>query len=77
MSEAKMICSVNVGRGMLDDFFTLYEDGRVHREYDKNTFSLNNQRWLVASDLSQDIKEKLLDECPKDLKEKAKILLEM
>ncbi|MBD1847653.1 hypothetical protein H6F89_30500 [Cyanobacteria bacterium FACHB-63] len=75
MTEAKMVCSVNVGKGMLDDFFTLYGDGRVHREYDKNTYSLSNHRWLTAADLSQDIKEKLLDECPDELKDTAQILL--
>jgi hypothetical protein len=75
MTESKEICSVDLGGSFLDNEYTLYEDGRVKRYYDDNQWSLNNVAWLEGKTLSDHIKQKLLDKCPKEFKEKASELL--
>jgi len=75
MTEPKEICSVDLGSSMRENEYTLYEDGRVLRYYDKNPWSNNNENWLEAKTLGDDIKQRLLDECPEELKEKARELL--
>ena len=75
MTESKEICSADLGSSLLDNEYTLYEDGRVKRYYDDNQWSLNNVVWLEAKTLSDHIKEKLLYKCPEELKKKARELL--
>lgn len=75
MTESKKICTVYLGSSMLDDDYTLYEDGRVKHYYDHNMYSLNHEDWLEAKTLSDQIKQKLLDKCPEKSKEKARELL--
>lgn len=75
MIEPKEICSVDLGSSLLDNKYTLYEDGRVKRYYDRNQWSLNNEDSLEAKTLSDHIKQRLLDESPEELKEKARELL--
>lgn len=75
MTEPKEICNVDLGSSLLDNEYTLYEDGRVKRYYDDNQWSLNNLDWLEGKTLSDHIKQKLLDKCPEELKEKARELL--
>ncbi len=77
MTEPKEICTVFLGSSTLDDDYTLYEDGRVKRFYDNNAYSLNNEEWLDAKNLNTSIKQKLLDKCPEELKEKARQLLHL
>lgn len=77
MTEPKEICTVCLGRSGLDDDYTLYEDGRVERFYDKNMYSLNKRAWLDAKNLKPYIKQELLNKCPEDLKEKARQLLDL
>lgn len=75
MTEPKEICTVYLGSSTLDDDYTLYENGRVRRAYDNHAWSLNNEDWLEAKTLSEHIKQKLLDKCPEESKEKARELL--
>jgi hypothetical protein len=75
MTEIKKICTIYLGSSMLDDDYTLYEDGRVKHFYDRNQWSLNNEEWLDASKISNSIKQKLLEKCPEEAKEEAKKLL--
>ena len=77
MTEPKEICTVFLGSSTLDDDYTLYEDERVKRFYDNNAYSLNNEEWLDAKNLNTSIKQKLLDKCPEELKEKARQLLHL
>jgi hypothetical protein len=77
MTEPKEICTVFLGRSMLDDDYTLYEDRRVKRFYDRNMYSLNNEEWLDAKNLRIHIKQELLDKCSEELKEKARQLLDL
>lgn len=75
MTEPKEICTAYFGSSMLDDDYTLYSDGRVKHYYDRNMYSLNHEDWLEAKNLSDNIKQKLLDKCPEELKQKARELL--
>ena len=75
MAEVKEICTVYLGSSMIDDDYTLYEDGRVKHFYDQNQWSLNNEEWLDANKISDSIKQALLEKCPEEYKEKAKNLL--
>ena len=62
---------------MLDDDYTLYDDGRVKRFYDRNAYSLNNEAWLDAKNIKTYIKQELLNKCPEELKEQARQLLDL
>ncbi|MEB3178059.1 MAG: hypothetical protein VKL59_03320 [Nostocaceae cyanobacterium] len=75
MTEPKVICTVDFRQAGLDDDYTLYEDGQVKHFYDRNMYSLNHEDWLEAKTLSDNIKQKFLDTCPEELKEKARKLL--
>jgi hypothetical protein len=81
MTTAKEICTVHLGSPMLDDDYTLYEDGKIRHFYDNNPWpsqdlnNLNQEEWLDPINVSDSIKLKLLDKCPEELKEKAKKLL--
>jgi hypothetical protein len=77
MAEQKEICTVYLGSSMLDDDYTLYEDGRVKHYYDRNMYSHSHEDWLEAKILSNDIKQKLLNKCPEVSKEKARELLDL
>ncbi|MBW4671243.1 MAG: hypothetical protein KME60_28430 [Cyanomargarita calcarea GSE-NOS-MK-12-04C] len=75
MTKAQEICTVHLGSSTLDDDYTLYEDGQVRHYYDQNMYSHSHEDWLKAQTLSDDIKKKLLNKCPEELKEKTKTLL--
>ncbi|MBC1221390.1 hypothetical protein GNF11_04780 [Nostoc sp. UCD122] len=75
MTKSKEICTVFLGNSMVDDDYTLYQDGQVKRFYDRNAWSLNNVDWLDAKKLNNSVKQKLLDECPEEFKEEARKLL--
>jgi hypothetical protein len=77
MTESIEICTVFLGSSMLDNDYTLYEDGRIKHFYDVNPWSLNNTEWLDASSLSNSIKIKLLEKCSEESKEKARKLLNL
>ena len=66
-------------KGMLDDKYTLYENGDVINLYDANIYPGNQdlKRLLNAKDLQNDIKEGLLSNATEQNKALAKILLEL
>jgi hypothetical protein len=75
MIEAKAICTIYCRKGLLDDEYTLYEDGKVLRYYDEHQWSLNQEKWFKATEIADYLKQELLNECPEELKEKARELL--
>lgn len=50
-------------KGVLDDDYTLYEDGTVLHEYDKHIYpgGHNLKDSLTVNDLSDSVKQRLLD----------------
>lgn len=75
----KIIAVSNSMKGGLDDDYTLYDNGEVLHEYDRHIYpnGLNLQETLSVSDLSLEVKERLLSEAPKENKELVKRLLKM
>lgn len=66
-------------KNLLDDDYTLYENGEVLREYDANNYpgGQNLKQTLKANELKFEIKEKLLENASDDDKEVVKNLLEI
>ena len=76
MTEPKKICTVHLGSSVRISDYTFYEDGRVNHYYDRsNAYSRDEESWHEAGTLRDEIKQKLLDKCPEELKEKVKELL--
>lgn len=65
---ANKICEISIGRGTLDDDYSIYDDGKVIRSYDQNTFKLNLEETLEVSTLSNHIKDKLISKCSAEFK---------
>lgn len=63
--------------GQLDDDYTLYDNGEVLHEYDRNTYpgGYNLKTKLKASELSVEIKQRLLDSASPDNIELVKKIL--
>jgi len=64
-------------KGELDDDYTLYEDGTVLHEYDKNKYegNYNLKEILNAKQIRESAKQRLLDAASEDNKELARRLL--
>lgn len=62
--EKKAISISNKTKGgILDDDYTLYDDGTVLHEYDRHTYpgGLNLRENLTGKDLSDEVKKRLID----------------
>jgi len=77
MTAVQEICTIYLGSSTLDDDYTFYEDGRAKHYYDQNAWSLNNEEWPDPSKITDSIKQKLFEKCPKESKEEVKKLLEL
>lgn len=77
--DKKAISISNKMRGMLDDDYTLYDDGTVLHEYDKHTYpsGQNLKATLKAEDLSQSIKERLYNAASDDNKDLVRKILKL
>lgn len=55
--------TINEGKNGLDNDYTLFESGKVIREYDRHIYpgGQNRKQEYLASDLPNDIKTKLLE----------------
>lgn len=64
-------------KGQLDDDYTLFDNGDVLHEYDKHTYpgGFNLKETLKASELNQEIKERLLNAASDEVKLVVKELL--
>ena len=58
-------------KGLLDDDYTLYDDGTILHEYDKHTYpgGQNLIENLTVADLSNAVKQRLLEAASDDDKE--------
>ena len=56
-------------KGILDDDYYFYEDGRILHCYDKTQSKLNVEEYVIASSISEDIRTAMLQACPLDKKE--------
>lgn len=75
--NTRAIANYSRMKGVLDDEYTLYENGEVINIYDANIYPGNQdlKRVLKASELKQEIKEKLLENADEVDKELVKALV--
>ena len=71
------ISSSHTMKGMLDDDYTLFESGKILHEFDKHTYpgGQNLKEELKASDIRDEVKNRLLNGASEADKELAKKLL--
>ncbi len=64
-------------KGVLDDDYTLYDNGDVEHFYDQSIYpnAQNKTEWLTAKDLSDKVKDRLIDDASPEYKEQVKELL--
>ena len=70
-----IICKIEIGVFAIDDDYTFYEDGRIHRFYDQSYWSQNLSEFIKAEDISDAKKKKIIEKCPIDKMEKIKDIL--
>jgi len=73
---SKEIITISVPKGQLDNEYTFYEDGKIKYSYDQNIYKPNLEAWITARDISEGERDKILKECPLNLKPQISQLLE-
>jgi len=63
MDKKAISTSHKMKGGVLDDDYTLYDDGTILHEYDKHTYpgGQNLKESLTVADLSDELKQRLLE----------------
>ena len=72
-----IVISHKMKRGILDDDYTLYDNGEVLHEYDKHTYpsGYNLKETFRAEELSESVKNRLLEAASDANKEKVRRVL--
>jgi hypothetical protein len=71
----KIICKIEIGNYGLDDDYTFYEDGRIHRSYDENYWNQNLFKFIEVENISDRKKNKIIEKCLSENLEKVKEIL--
>ncbi len=73
----RIIAISNKMKNMLDDDYSLFESGKILHEYDRNIYpgNQNLKEELTASQISDEVKLRLLDSASEEDKDLAKKLL--
>lgn len=71
----KEICTIEIGKGVLDDDYTFYESGKVKHFYDQSIYKPNVEKWLEAHQIDDFRKGKIIEKCPEVNKEQITKLL--
>lgn len=71
MNKKAISVSHKMKGGVLDDDYTLYDDGTILHEYDKHTYpgGQNLKESLIVADLSGEVKQRLLEAASDENKE--------
>lgn len=79
MDKKAISVSHSMKGGMLDDDYTLFDDGTVLHEYDRSIYpnGLNLKEELAIDELSDKIKQKLLDAAMAEDKEIVRKILKL
>jgi len=64
-------------KGILDDIYYFYEDGRILHFYDKTISKLNIEEFVTADFIPMEQRIKMLSECPEDKKERIATFLHL
>lgn len=71
----KEICTISITNNSLGDNYTFYEDQTIKRNYDSNSQHLDITEWLTNDQISHQSKDKIVKNCPEELKEKIMLIL--
>ena len=79
MDKKAISVSHSMKGGMLDDDYTLFDDGTVLHEYDRSIYpnGINLKEELAIDELSDKIKQKLLDAAMAEDKEIVRKILKL
>ncbi|MDF7818693.1 hypothetical protein P1X15_13840 [Runella sp. MFBS21] len=71
MNKKTISVSHKMKGGVLDDDYTLYDDGTILHEYDKHSYpgGQNLKESLTVADLSDEVKQRLLEAASDENKE--------
>lgn len=58
------ICVISIGKFGIDDEYTFYENGKIERDFDLNYWNQNKFQVLESSQIIEQKKEKILENCP-------------
>lgn len=75
--QKKEVCTIELGNGILDNEYTVFEDGSIRHFYDRNTFAFNIEEWTTVDELSEGTKGRLIEKCPSGSKTKLRKLLKL
>lgn len=64
-------------KGILDDDYYFYEDGRILHSYDKTQTKINLEEYVSAESISEEKRQIMLASCPKDKYEIVKRILKL
>ncbi|MBK1897751.1 hypothetical protein [Chryseobacterium paridis] len=71
----KEICTISITSDSFGDNYTFYEDQTIKRNYDSDSLHSDVTEWLKNDQISSQSKDKLIRNCPEELKEKIMIIL--
>lgn len=74
------LCSLPMKKGILDNDYAFYEDGTIIHEYDTSMYrskDMNIETEVSADSIQDDIKLKIMERCPEELKEKISNILKL
>ncbi|MBV8328616.1 hypothetical protein [Chryseobacterium sp.] len=66
----KEICTISIASNWLTDEYIFYENDTIKRIYDNHSMSSNVSEWVTPEQISEQNKDKLIKNCPEDLKER-------
>ncbi|WP_415328690.1 hypothetical protein [Chryseobacterium sp. MMS23-Vi53] len=72
----KEICTISITNNWLTDEYTFYEDDRIKRNFDNNSLSSDVTEWLKPNQINKQNKDRLVKNCPEELKEKVMHILD-
>jgi hypothetical protein len=58
------ICTISIGNGIIDDDYTFFDDGRIKRIYDMDTWNYNLTHFVTHEAIPDSKKEKIIEKCP-------------
>ncbi|NJO65238.1 MAG: hypothetical protein HC836_46190 [Richelia sp. RM2_1_2] len=75
MTNGRLLATVDFGSAWKDNDYLLYENGLVVHTYDENDFAYNLRERCEVSEMTDDLKESLIEACAPEDKQLAKSLL--
>lgn len=70
------ICTISIGENSMDNDYTFYDNGSVERSFDDDHYRrINRKDYLVAKELSEAIKKKIIANCPVEYKDQILAIL--